>query len=49
MTNACRECLTIANDAWDAVSEFLLHPPKSVARSACANHPGTYRKKVQKR
>ena len=34
MANACRECLTIANDAWDAVSEFLLHPPRSVTRSA---------------
>lgn len=34
MTNVCRECLTIANDAWDAVSEFLLHPPMSVTRSA---------------
>lgn len=34
MTNACRECLTTANDAWDAVSEFLLHPPRSVTRSA---------------
>ena len=33
MTNACCECLTIANDAWDAVSEFLLHPPMSVTRS----------------
>ena len=34
MTNACRECITIANDAWDAVSEFLLRPPRSVTRSA---------------
>lgn len=32
MTNACCSCATYENDAWDAVVDFLLHPPESVAR-----------------
>lgn len=32
MTNACRCCASYANDAWDAVADFLLHPPASISR-----------------
>ena len=32
MTNTCCSCAAYANDAWDAVVDFLLHPPESVAR-----------------
>lgn len=32
MSNACRSCGNYANHAWDAVAEFLLHPPVLVTR-----------------
>ena len=32
MTNACDRCAIVADDAWNTVTDFLLHPPKSVLR-----------------
>lgn len=32
MSNNCYWCEKYANDAWDIVADFLLHPPESVAR-----------------
>lgn len=32
MSNTCRGCTNAVNDAWDTVTEFLLHPPKLVTR-----------------
>lgn len=32
MNNSCYSCAKCANDAWDAVVDFLLHPPESVTR-----------------
>ena len=32
MTNSCRGCTNAANDAWDLVTDFLLHPPETVER-----------------
>ena len=32
MSNSCRGCTNAVNDAWDLVTDFLLHPPETVER-----------------